>query len=525
MQMIPDTPYDTRSRAELHVFDALRRALNHTDFTCYHSLNLPYHKKKRFGEIDFLLCGSQGIYVLEVKGGRLRCDEECYWYFMDRYGNEVKKKEGPFRQAETALHGFITNLKNNFSSNKINKFAIGYGVITPDCELDKSAEWAPETYAGAAQSKYLESWLEKFIKYWRGKHFKSEPAPDNLVDEVKTFIRPSFEAVIPLFRLSSEAESQIKALTNDQIEFLDGVWENDRILCHGGAGTGKTFMALEVARRWTANGENVLLACHSSWLKCYLESSFKIPGLTVSTVSAIPVMVRRSGIDKFSALIVDEGQDLFTKKEIAILDKFLDKGLADGKWCFFYDSNNQADISGKFDPEVLASIKELRPTVLPLKINSRNTKLILDEIKTKLNADMGVRGAGAGPDVEVQIVFSREEAAKLLEEEIHRIVYEGGILPGNLTILSAKPFDLSSISLMDPQMLDSIMVLDEYVLRDFPVSQINFSEIKNFKGLENEAIIVIDLPPPENAEKTKAIHYVAMSRARAILSMIYVQDE
>lgn len=65
------------------------------------------------------------------------------------------------------------------------------------------------------------------------------------------------------------------------------------------------------------------------------------------------------------------------------------------------------------------------------------------------------------------------------------------------------------------------MLLDEYSLRNIPFGRITFAEIANFKGLENEAIIVIDLQPPISVKRQQAMHYVAMSRARALLSLIF----
>jgi hypothetical protein len=64
------------------------------------------------------------------------------------------------------------------------------------------------------------------------------------------------------------------------------------------------------------------------------------------------------------------------------------------------------------------------------------------------------------------------------------------------------------------------MILDEYSFRNFPNGNTCFAEIANFKGLENEAIIVVDLPPPEKNSLNPVIHYVAMSRARSVLSLI-----
>ena len=64
------------------------------------------------------------------------------------------------------------------------------------------------------------------------------------------------------------------------------------------------------------------------------------------------------------------------------------------------------------------------------------------------------------------------------------------------------------------------MSLDEYSLRNFPNAKTSFAEIANFKGLENEAIIVTDLPPPTKGSQSLGMHYVAMSRARSVLSLI-----
>ncbi len=47
--------------------------------------------------------------------------------------------------------------------------------------------------------------------------------------------------------------------------------------------------------------------------------------------------------------------------------------------------------------------------------------------------------------------------------------------------------------------------------------------IKDFKGLENEVILLVDLPPPDllSSEDNKALHYVGMSRARGLLCLFW----
>ena len=59
-------------------------------------------------------------------------------------------------------------------------------------------------------------------------------------------------------------------------------------------------------------------------------------------------------------------------------------------------------------------------------------------------------------------------------------------------------------------------------MRSVPDDKVGFARIDEFKGLENEAVMVLDLPAPSMATKNVAAHYVAMSRARSVLSLIYL---
>ena len=69
------------------------------------------------------------------------------------------------------------------------------------------------------------------------------------------------------------------------------------------------------------------------------------------------------------------------------------------------------------------------------------------------------------------------------------------------------------------------MVLDEYSVRSKERRKIGFAGIKDFKGLENDAIILVDLPPPNRENGDVAEHYVAMSRAKSVLSIIYQTED
>jgi hypothetical protein len=528
MRMIPDIPHGTNSRAEKRVFDRLRTVTfgdKQDRYTAYHSLNLTGHAYKRWGEIDFLICGPKGLYAIEVKGGRVSC-QNGVWHYTNIDDKVFTSREGPFKQAESALHGLRDNLNANLSEQVISQFSFGFGVITPDCELNVSGtEWDIHTIAGTRAYKDLERWLEKLFQYWRGKDSKDRRPDSDALKVVQHYLRPNFEAVVPLQAQSLDAEERIAQLTEDQFEMVDVVTANRRVMCSGGAGTGKTFLALELARRWTANDMNVLLACRSPWLKSFLEARFAMPRLTISTIAAIKTELHRAGLDCFDSLIVDEGQDMFDMDSLDKLDSTIDGGLEGGCWCFFHDINNQAGLLGRSDQDAVDYLHSFEPARVPLRTNCRNTKIILDKVQSSLGADMGTRGAGQGPRIREYQATSKEDAAKLLAVEISELVDLGMLASGNVTILSPLQIEASCVAELPAKIRNKIASLDEYSVKLFPDKKISFATIRDFKGLENEAIIVVDLPPPDREVGDLAAHYVAMSRARSVLSLIYQKQE
>lgn len=526
MRMIPDSPYTTNSAAEKKVFDNLRRVFpeqSHSGYTGFHSMNLTRHASKRFGEADFVISCPEGLYVLEVKGGRIAC-REGHWQSIDRNGQVHPLKESPFNQAETALHAQKDKLSKGLPTSIFKQLVFGYGVVFPDCEIGcNGSEWDSQLVFDLGTRKSFEKWLEALFSYWRKKNPKVTKAEPDTLKQLKQYLRPDFEAIIPLYTLIGEAEDRIVSLTEDQMVVVDFVAANTRVLCSGGAGTGKTFLAVELARRWTGDGLNVALVCRSPWLKNYLHSKFPMAGLVITTVVGLKPAARRKGIDKFDALIIDEGQDLLQMENLDALDTVVHGGLNNGRWCFFHDVNNQSGFFGDNDDDALEYLASLGAVNAPLRTNCRNTKLILEKITAATGADMGVRGAGAGPLVRQSTVSADDAAVALLTTEIDEIVGKGGLALGQVTILAPMDFPDSPVCRLPERLLEQISVLDEYSMQNFPPSKTSFSRIKDFKGLENEAIIVIGLPPPTENPELLQEHYVAMSRAKALLSVIYIQ--
>ena len=500
------------------MFDQLRAAFyrpDQNDWFAMHSLNLPRHEYKRFGEIDFIVCGPDGLFVLEVKGGGVSCHKGI-WETRNRFGETDRLRESPFKQAESALHGLRKKLPTSLSR----AFVVGYGVVMPDVEhLPDSAEWDRAVLADGRDFRQFEKWLERFIKYWRTKDTRKPVASPEQLNALQQHLRPDFEAVVPLHVSAHEVETRIPRLTEDQLRLIDVVEVNPRVICSGGAGTGKTMLALDLAKRWGVSGMKTVLACHSPWLKHYLER-YAVPGLIVSLAESIHVAAKRAGIEKFDALIVDEGQDILNMDTLGQLDTCLCGGISEGRWCFFHDSNNQSGLCGSYVPDAYDYLQSFCPVRIPLKTNCRNSLPILQRIQGDLDADVGNSGVGDGPAVREVRVADTDSAIQALEKELHDLVDVEGFNPGDIVVLSPLPFAQSWTSSLSEELRDAITVLDDASPRNMSHRTIGFAQIGDFKGLESEVVILVDMPRPGHSESLRSLHYVGMSRARALLSMI-----
>ena len=126
---------EVRSRAERRIFNILEASEGTGRWTCLHSLGLGSHEQQRSGEIDFLLICETGVFVLEVKGGRV-VRSSGSWSFTDRYGNVRTMLRSPFEQARTAMCELERRVRDHFGRDShLPRLLFGYGVIAPDCRL------------------------------------------------------------------------------------------------------------------------------------------------------------------------------------------------------------------------------------------------------------------------------------------------------------------------------------------------------------------------------------------------------
>jgi hypothetical protein len=126
-----------KSTGERMIFDMLKKDSFAEDWIVLHSLNLSQHTQRLYGEIDFLLLiPNAGVFVMEVKGGDVRC-KNGEWEFIDRHGN-INRNKSPFSQARDAMFSLQAEIKKEFGAkHRFTKIQFGFLVAFPQVSFDK----------------------------------------------------------------------------------------------------------------------------------------------------------------------------------------------------------------------------------------------------------------------------------------------------------------------------------------------------------------------------------------------------
>jgi Nuclease-related domain len=514
--MVPPVAAEsTKSKAEKRIFALLRDVDLGASATALHSLNLSEHDYKLVGELDFLLITHRGIYVLEVKGGRVRRGQnDSIWTYTDRYGCDHRNSEGPFEQARSGMFALRDRLQEEFGA-QLDALAFGYGVVFPDFEFrHESVEWADAMVFDERHVISADAFghgLRRFIAYWEGKHKKNVPLAPDLLGRVRQFVRPGFDRVPSLRSRTRGINEAMERLTEEQYHQIDFVEENPRVLFSGGAGTGKTFIAAEVARRHAAKGQRVLLTCESPVLAAYLRTRVQSPLVDVRPVAGIVTEEAR-----YDTVVADEGQDILNLDTLAKLDAVLKGGLEQGSWRIFYDANKQSGLVGRMEPEALDLLRSCGAPTGRLTRNCRNTHEIVVQTKLLTAGDLGTPSAGHGPPVRYAYPGTTAEQAAVLDAEIRRL-REEGVEPGQITILSSVGVENSCVARTEARRKGQITALTPIVASAWPTQGLTFARVPDFKGLENDFILLVDLDEAIADPAAQNVLYVAMSRARTAL--------
>ncbi len=124
---------------------------------------------------------------------------------------------------------------------------------------------------------------------------------------MKELLAPDCHLLVPLAVHVETALVVLHQSTTQQIEVLRMLRSQDRLLIEGGAGSGKTLLAVTLAREHAAQGRAVLLTCFNKLLSHALARTLQgVPGITVLNFHEL---VRTVAVDAGLPFAVPEGEE------------------------------------------------------------------------------------------------------------------------------------------------------------------------------------------------------------------------
>ena len=483
MRLIPDPPYNFPSKAEEKVFGLLKECC--PDGYALHSINISSHRWKPWTEIDFVCVTAFGLLALEVKGGAIS-RHGGHWFT-----NGKPLKESPFDQVRAATFELIKEIDLKGAS-------FGWAVVMPDSDSVPTTSEHPRemqaVYSDCASPRAFARWIASLEQYWSAKRSNYRTIDSRLQSDLVRQMRPNFDAAVPLGRQAKLLNEQILQFTEEQFLRLDEYAENDRILCRGGAGTGKTFLGVEVAKRESAIGRKVLVVARSKPLVEWIRKRLDLPGVTVCAADDLPGP--QATDDLFDVLIVDEGQDLLSLKYLDRLDGLLNGGLTDGRWRWFMDDQQQSGFHNDVDSTAIQLIDTRGVTRQKLRMNCRNTKQITEFTQFTTGADIGeAKLRGGGKEPEFRFVTAETEL-DILNSQLRSWHRDHEVAYGRMAVLVCRPDDVPRV-------------------RDAVDRQVRVESVRDFKGLEAEFVALVGIPgEPGVLEQMRAAIYTGLTRAR-----------
>ena len=528
--MVPDTIRpDTESAAERRLFDSLR---DRTDdaYIAYHHVAwlVPGERAPRQGEADFVIAHPKlGVAILEVKGGAIRFDAASgKWH-----SGPHELKTDPFDQARRSSFVLVDSLARVTGLSRA-QVRVGYGVAFPDVHLsqvDLRLDMPREILLSGDDLAEPAAAVRRLLEYWRGK----DPGARIDLTALDRILGKSFELPAPLGIRFGQQEADLMRLTEQQYDVLDTLAHQTRAAIGGCAGSGKTFLAAEKARRLAGQGFRVLLLCYNLLLARHLrEGLADVKGIDVFAFDELcESVVRESGGKlpdrrhegtywpalrrafadaavelggRYDALIVDEAQDMQPDwwDPLQLLLKDPDKSPL----YLFFDDNQRIfptrdDLPVPKEPVQLA-------------VNCRNTQRIHRLVNAYYE---GGTIKARGPDgvaVEQQTYGTKKELVLLLDASIRRWIKDAQLDPSDIALLTPHGQDSSALWWQDT--LGGVKLTDD----PWQAGAILRSSVYRFKGLERRVVGVVELDGAQDKEL-----YIAFSRASLFLSVFYPESE
>jgi hypothetical protein len=530
MRCIPEEPeFDDGQLAEKSVWTALKDTLP-DDVVLAHSVHVRDGRNEY--EIDLLvLWPGVGMAAIEVKGGKVSIDNG-QWYQSDRSGKH--KIKSPVAQSQSSLHALKDWLEDQLGTRLSSRSA--YMVSLP--YTDVAHDW---TMAGCPRSLILDQTESKSpaelvrhaIEHEGGGAAPLAPA---FLERIVRKLSGNLDTDVEPSSTAQEDEAAQDHLTERQAVLLQATRSLPRIRFTGGAGSGKTWLAVEKARVLSKQGKRVGLFCYNKGLGQYLQDRVStwrqarpvftgefheyVRGLGVPDGSGqdyfdveMPRLLKELAAkmdpaDRLDAVVVDEAQDFAPLWWDALLA--CTKDPEGGEVYAFMD--DRQDVYRRWGGATADLTTGPTATFVPIHVddNLRNTRKIAETLKPFAGDHFTPRGSTGLPVRRVEC--PAEDALGVADECVDALIGEGWA-NNQIALLTTKE--------RHPVHLDFFErgATEEY-WREFHAGEGEFyGHVLGFKGLER-SVVVLCVNGFKDMERAAEQLYVGLSRARSLLVVV-----
>lgn len=526
--MMPPYCPDDAPPGEKALFEALARNPETDGWIVLHSLAIASHVRQVEGEADFvIIVPDHGVLVVEAKS-HLSVERlpDGRW----KLGAQAPTSRGPFQQASEAMHsikGYLQSRDADLRSTPIVS-AVWFTHVRAGTMLPRSPEWhrwqlldSEDLRRGvpaailrtlAAGTEHLGNRIGDFISGATG--------PDRACgDRIAALLRPKFEAAIVPGDIRHARESQLTAFIDEQYDALDNMQHNRAVLFTGPAGSGKTWLAKEAARREIELGGTGRLICFNRFLGqrikaemagmvrlragTFHQEALRLSGRQLPAGAdqqfwdeglpdlALEALLDHGDSEAGDFLIVDEVQDLAREPFLDVLDLLVKGGLQGGRVLMFGDFERQA-IYETGDGRALLEQRSPGLASYTLTVNCRNLPRIGTVVQKLSHMAPGYRrfrrsDDGVDPEL-IPTQRGQDQSAELVE--VVRALRGDGYALDEIVVLSPLRNGATAETTTDPWLRQILHPADGQPPR---AGQLRFTTIHSFKGLDAPAVIITDL--------------------------------
>ena len=543
---------DLPSQGEAKVYRALRDGLPE-DYVVLFQVGWILRRKEeraRDGETDFLICHPiHGCLCVEVKGGGVGFDAAAdEWFSIDQHRRKHTVRN-PIRQALKAKYSVRSKLEEHRHWRDLapGTVVLGHAVFFPDIGAAPSRADLPAALVGTAD--HLDNprkWIDSVFAYWGANARTATPLGHRGVAVIRNVFSRSFEVAPLVSSRLGEQESRRIVLTQEQMRVLDFLGSHRRVAVRGGAGTGKTVLAIEKARRLADQGFRTLLTCYNRQLADHLarlcadtagldvmsfhqlchrqiemakqrtgrdlvsEAKLTYPGENLYDVQLPNALAYSLEVipERYEALICDEGQDF--REEFWIPLELLLADYERSPLYIFYDDNQ--NIYSR------ASTFPILEEPFSLTVNCRNTAPIHTAAYTRYRGVPVSPPDNEGDEIQFDPAPGRASQAGKINGRVVDLIARQGVSPGDIAVLIVDAMSKADCyaALRRLPLPRPATWLEEGIRNDRTVL---IDTVRRFKGLEAPVVILWGLDGVD-WERSEELLYVGMSRAKSLLVVV-----